>query len=148
MMNAAYRCPARPVLDRIGERWTMLTLREIDRGAVRFGEIKEGLDGVSAKVLTETLLRLERDGFITRSTSVGRFQRITYGLTDIGDSLLALGMTIVDWANRYGPEIFDARRQFDDAATGTAIALLPSAREDRASVSSACVGQRAYDPVA
>ncbi|MDR6912937.1 DNA-binding HxlR family transcriptional regulator [Rhodococcus fascians] len=146
-MTAAYQCPARPVLDRIGERWTMLTLREIDRGAVRFKEIKDNLDGISAKVLSETLLRLERDGLIERAACNGRTQTITYTLTEVGGSLLVLGRTIVEWSYKYGPEIFSARRDFDEMASDVILARLPRPRSESRSVAECC-GKRAYDPVA
>ncbi|MHC0432441.1 winged helix-turn-helix transcriptional regulator [Streptomyces sp. O3] len=107
-------CPARLILSRVGERWTMAACRHIALGVVKFTDLKASLPGVSAKVLSETLVRLERDGLITRMIVSGRPPSVTYSLTPLGKSLLEAVGTIVDWSAEHAALIEDARRAYDE----------------------------------
>ncbi|WP_326839401.1 winged helix-turn-helix transcriptional regulator [Streptomyces olivaceus] len=106
-------CPARPVLSRIGERWTMPICSQISQGVTRFSDIRAALSGVSAKVLSETLVRLERDGLVERWVVDDRPPSVTYHLTPLGLSLLRAVRTIVDWSSENTPRIEEARVNFD-----------------------------------
>ncbi|MBD0690658.1 winged helix-turn-helix transcriptional regulator [Streptomyces sp. CBMA123] len=105
-------CFARLVMDRIGERWTMLACQQIAAGARRFCDLKSGMEGVSGKVLSETLMRLERDGFIERRVVGSRPPAVFYEITPIGESLLQIVQGIVDWSERHGRHIEKARRTY------------------------------------
>ncbi|MFI0192095.1 winged helix-turn-helix transcriptional regulator [Streptomyces sp. NPDC017082] len=107
-------CPARLVLSRIGERWTMPACLHIGHGVTRFGDLRAALPGVSAKVLSETLTRLERDGLIRRKVIDSRPPSAEYHLTPLGESLLQTLRVVVDWAVEYAPLIEEARRSYDD----------------------------------
>ncbi|MFB7295523.1 winged helix-turn-helix transcriptional regulator [Streptomyces rubiginosohelvolus] len=112
-MNAGC-CLARLVMDRIGERWTMLACQEIAAGSRRFGDLKSALDGVSNKVLSETLVRLERDGLIERRVFDSRPPTVQYEMTPMGTSLLEVVRGIVDWSAQHGPYIEEARRSYEN----------------------------------
>ena len=73
-------CPSRPVLDRIGDRWTALIVGVLEDGPRRFGEIRDAM-GITSKVLTQTLRALERDGLIRRTAYDESPHRVEYDLT-------------------------------------------------------------------
>ncbi|MFJ4435916.1 winged helix-turn-helix transcriptional regulator [Streptomyces sp. NPDC088923] len=106
-------CPARSVLSRIGERWTMSVCGHIDRGVTRFGDLSASLPGISAKVLSETLTRLERDGLIDRQVLDGRPPGVSYELTALGRGLLETVRPVVRWAAENSPRMEEARRSYD-----------------------------------
>ncbi len=60
-------CPARPVLDRIAGNWSVLIVRRLADGTLRFAQLRRAADGISQKVLTSTLRGLEREGIVTRT---------------------------------------------------------------------------------
>lgn len=60
-------CPTRPLLDRIGDRWTVLVVGILGQGDARFSELRRGIEGISQKMLTQTLRGLERDGLVRRT---------------------------------------------------------------------------------
>ena len=62
-------CPTRKLLDRIGDRWTVLIIGTLQHGPQRFGELKTRVDGISQKMLTQTLRGLEEDGLVTRTVT-------------------------------------------------------------------------------
>ncbi|MFI9360335.1 winged helix-turn-helix transcriptional regulator [Kitasatospora sp. NPDC053057] len=105
-------CFARLVMDRIGERWTMLACQRIAAGARRFCDLKSDMEGVSGKVLSETLMRLERDGFIERRVVGSRPPAVIYELTPTGESLLQIVQGIVAWSERHGQYIEKARQAY------------------------------------
>jgi DNA-binding HxlR family transcriptional regulator len=94
-------------------RWTLPVLAELSTGGRRYQDIDEALDGVSHKVLTETLRRAERDGLIARHVDPSRVDTATlYQLTDLGrslsDPLAALGR----WVSNNWPLVEEARRRW------------------------------------
>ncbi|MEU6814624.1 helix-turn-helix domain-containing protein [Streptomyces sp. NPDC046860] len=106
-------CPTRPVLSRIGERWSMAVCSQLARGVTQFGDLRTALRGVSAKVLSETLVRLERDGLIQREVIDGRPPSVTYRLTSLGEGLLRAVQPIVIWSAKNAPLINAAQRSYD-----------------------------------
>jgi DNA-binding HxlR family transcriptional regulator len=81
-------CPSRDVLDRIGDKWTVLVLSELaDAGPRRFTALRNRLAGVSEKMLTQTLRALERDGLVTRTVYPTVPPRVEYELTTLGETL-------------------------------------------------------------
>ncbi|MEU6589468.1 helix-turn-helix domain-containing protein [Streptomyces sp. NPDC046881] len=130
-------CPARLVFSRIGERWTMPVCGHISRGVTRFSDLRAALRGVSAKVLSETLVRLERDGLIERRVTDDRPPSVTYHLTPLGESLLQVVQSLVDWSAEYTPLIEEARRLYDTRNSLELPALGTVERPSRRTVSTA-----------
>ena len=80
-------CPSRRLLDRIGDRWTVLIVGALDTGPQRFTEIAAQVEGISQKMLTQTLRSLERDGFVKRTAYPVVPPHVEYELTELGRSL-------------------------------------------------------------
>src|SRR6187551_1762525 len=80
-------CPSRRLLDRIGDRWTVLIMGALDAGPQRFSALAGRVGGISQKMLTQTLRSLERDGFVTRTAYAEIPPRVEYALTALGRSL-------------------------------------------------------------
>lgn len=110
-------CPARVVLDRIGDKWTVLVVLLLADGPVRFTELRERIGGVAPKVLTQTLRRLERDGILDRTVYAEVPPRVEYKLTKVGQSLIEPIKILSDWAETNVGAIARSRERFD-ALTG------------------------------
>jgi DNA-binding HxlR family transcriptional regulator len=95
------QCPSRQVLARVGEKWAMLALAALSEGPQRFGELHRRLEGVSQKMLTQTLRRLERDGLISRRLLDQRPLRVEYRIAARGRDLLPLATALKSWAERH-----------------------------------------------
>ena len=79
-------CASRVVLDRIGDRWTVLVVGALSDGTLRFSELRARVEGITPKVLTQTLRALERDGLVTRTVYAEVPPRVEYQLSDLGRS--------------------------------------------------------------
>jgi DNA-binding HxlR family transcriptional regulator len=108
---------ARQVLDRVGDKWSVLTIILLGGGTKRFSELRRGLDGISQRMLTHSLLGLERDGLVCRTVFPSVPPRVEYSLTPLGRTLLAPISELADWAFRNGHEIRRARAEFDSRAS-------------------------------
>lgn len=107
-------CPSRQVLDRIGDRWTVLIVGALgEAGTLRFSQIARRVDGVSQKMLTQTLRELERDGLVARTVYPEVPPRVEYTLTASGRSLLAPLAALEEWARTAYPGIAAARERYD-----------------------------------
>jgi DNA-binding HxlR family transcriptional regulator len=102
-------CPTRLVLDRIGDRWTVLIVLILRDGPRRFTQIRRMVDGVTPKVLTQTLRAMERDGLVTRTVFPEVPPRVEYELTPLGMSLQAPIQAITDWAEENVDAVMSAR---------------------------------------
>ena len=91
-------CPSRRLLDRIGDRWTVLIVGALDGRPMRFTEIAGQVEGISQKMLTQTLRSLERDGFVTRTAYPVVPPHVEYGLTPLGRSLQDPLRALERWA--------------------------------------------------
>lgn len=91
-------CPSRRLLDRIGDRWTVLIVGALDAGPQRFGALAAEVGGISQKMLTQTLRSLERDGFVTRTVFPEIPPRVEYELTPLGRSLQGPLGALEQWA--------------------------------------------------
>ena len=91
-------CPSRALLTRIAEKWTLLVLVALRDGPVRFGALRRRVEGVSQKMLTQTLRALEGDGLVTRHLYDEMPLRVEYELTKRGRSLLPLADQLKRWA--------------------------------------------------
>ncbi len=108
-------CPTRVVLDRIGDKWTVLVIGALDGGSLRFSELRTRIGGVAPKVLTQTLRAMERDGLLTRTVYAQVPPRVDYELTELGASLTAPIATLTDWAEVHVGRILASRDSYDTA---------------------------------
>ena len=105
----------RDVLDRIGDKWSLLVIGTLRRERLRFTELQRHIPGISQRMLTLTLRQLERDGLITRTVHAEVPPRVEYELTPLGGTLIQLAMALADWAIEYHPRIEDSRAAYDAA---------------------------------
>ncbi|MEV6214929.1 helix-turn-helix domain-containing protein [Nocardia sp. NPDC051833] len=106
-------CPARQLLDRIGDKWVSLAINALADGPLRYSEINQRLAGVSQKMLTQTLRNLERDGLLTRTVLPEVPVRVDYRLTPLGLELLPVMRTIKGWAEQHMDQVLVARAAYD-----------------------------------
>jgi DNA-binding HxlR family transcriptional regulator len=109
-------CPTRVILDRIGDKWTVLSVLLLRNGPLRFTELRDGIGRVAPKVLTQTLRRMERDGLVTREVFPEVPPRVVYTLTPMGESLITPITAISTWAEENMPAITQAQQQYDASA--------------------------------
>jgi DNA-binding HxlR family transcriptional regulator len=106
-------CGIRDVLDRIGDKWSVLVIVELASGPRRFRELQRAVDGISQRMLTLTVRRLERDGLIDRTVVAAVPPQVTYELTDRGASLTHLVKQLADWSLANKEAIGDSRETYD-----------------------------------
>jgi DNA-binding HxlR family transcriptional regulator len=111
----AKECASRVVLDRIGDRWTVLLVVALSGGALRFTQLRTKIEGITPKVLTQSLRALERDGVVTRTVFAEVPPRVEYELTDLGRDLLAPIDAIRLWAEDHAARIVANRDSYDEA---------------------------------
>ena len=114
-------CPVRNVVDRIGDKWSVLVLLALEEGGVvRFNEIHKFLETISQKMLTVTLKTLEADGLVKRTVYPQIPPKVEYELTDRGKTLLPHLHGLVLWAKDNMAEIKESRTQFERKSTVSA----------------------------
>lgn len=96
-------CPIARTLDVLGDRWTLLVIRDLRRGHTRFADLLVSLRGISPTVLSERLQSLERDGVVERRFYSDHPPRAEYTLTDKGNALAPVLQAITTWGNEYAP---------------------------------------------
>ena len=106
-------CEVRQILDRIADKWSLLVIALLERRKLRFTELKNSIDGVSQRMLTNTLRLLERDGIIKRTVFPVVPPRVEYELTELGCTLLQTTQALVQWTERNQREISAARDRYD-----------------------------------
>ena len=108
-------CPSRRLLDTIGDKWASLVIVALGlEGPKRYSELAARIDGVSQKMLTQTLRGLERDGLLTRTVTPSVPVRVDYQLTPLGLSLLDPIRHLKEWAEAHMPEVDAARAVYDE----------------------------------
>jgi DNA-binding HxlR family transcriptional regulator len=95
----------REVLDRIGDKWTVLIISTLSTGPLRYSDLQASITGISQRMLTQTLKHLERDGLVTRTAYAEVPPRVEYELTDLGRSLMDAVMAMAGWAAAHHREI-------------------------------------------
>lgn len=113
-------CPSRLLLDRIGGRWTVLVLGVLEAGPLRYGTIAERVEGISQKMLTQTLRSLERDELVLRTSYPEVPPRVEYELTETGRSLREPLAALERWAVEHMPTIRQANERWEAAHPGAA----------------------------
>ncbi len=111
----AASCPVRNVLDRIGDKWTLLALVALAAQPHRFSELHRAIPDISKRMLTQTLRELERDGLIEREVFPTKPPSVRYSLSPLGRSVLAPLAALVGWAEDSYGAIRAARERFDAA---------------------------------
>jgi DNA-binding HxlR family transcriptional regulator len=100
-------------LVRIDNKWTAMVVLALGPAGLRFGDLRGKVGGISAKVLTETLRDLERDGFVARHIHAEMPPRVQYELTELGRSLYTPLQAIGRWAEEHTEEVLAARAAYD-----------------------------------
>lgn len=106
-------CPVRHVLDEIGDKWSILVITGLKTGPARFSELRRAIPDVSQKMLTQTLRKLQRDGFIGREVTYTIPPRVDYELTPLGQSLCLQLEPLAKWALDSRDAIAKARAEYD-----------------------------------
>ncbi|WP_329391868.1 winged helix-turn-helix transcriptional regulator [Streptomyces sp. NBC_01716] len=110
-------CPSRLVLEHITSRWGVLVLAALLERSYRFSELRREIDGVSEKMLAQTLQTLERDGFVHRDAKPVIPPRVDYSLTDLGREAAEQVWRLARWTERQVDTVLTAREAYDEART-------------------------------
>ena len=105
----------REILNRVGDKWSVLVIVLLGEGPARFSELKRTIDGISQRMLTLTLRGLERDGMVKRTVLPTNPPRVDYALTPLGRTLLAPVTVLATWAQDHRAAVQRARDKFDRA---------------------------------
>jgi DNA-binding HxlR family transcriptional regulator len=106
-------CPTRMALDRIADKWTVLLLVLLEEEAMRFNQLRRAIEGLSQKMLSQTLKALERDGLVSRRAFATVPVTVEYSITPLGRTLAHALAPIADWATTHIGEILRARDRYD-----------------------------------
>lgn len=105
-------CVVRDVIDRVGDRWSLLVLGHLAESSLRFNAMHRKIGDISKQVLSRTLRRLEEDGFISRTVHESNPPQVEYALSAMGISFLKPMKAILDWADAHHDSITQSRQQF------------------------------------
>ncbi|NHC04772.1 helix-turn-helix transcriptional regulator [Acinetobacter sp. 187] len=100
-------CPSREILEHLTTKWSVLVLRCLSEGVHRFSELKQRIEGISEKMLAQTLKTLEADGFVIRTVYPVVPPKVEYQLTIIGSQAANKMVELVGWIERNLPEILE-----------------------------------------
>jgi len=100
-------CPSREILEHLANKWSVLVLRCLSEGVHRFSELKQRIEGVSEKMLSQTLKMLEQDGFILRTVYPVVPPKVEYQLTILGSQAAEKMNYLIGWVERSLPEILE-----------------------------------------
>ncbi|SDK39719.1 DNA-binding transcriptional regulator, HxlR family [Nonomuraea maritima] len=110
-------CPSRGVLEHVTSRWAVLVLAALRERPYRFSELRRHVEGVSEKMLAQTLQTLERDGFVHRDAKPVIPPRVDYSLTPLGAEVAEQVYALTRWVERRLDDVFTARESYDEART-------------------------------
>ena len=111
--DTRHDCEVRQILDRIADKWSLLTIALLENRTMRFTELQRAIDGVSQRMLTVTLRQLERDGMVTRVVHPVVPPRVDYTLTPLGTSLHQTVKSLVVWTEAHRADVAEARDRYD-----------------------------------
>ena len=106
-------CPTRLVLDHIADKWAALILWRISDGAIRFNELRRKVEGISTKVLSQSLKELERDGLVIRRAFATVPVTVEYSITPLGNTLAEKLATVTQWAEQNIEAVLAAQALYD-----------------------------------
>lgn len=106
-------CPTREVLDRVGDKWSVLVIVLLGQRMHRFNELHRAVEGISQRMLTLTVRALERDGLVSRTVYATVPPRVDYELTELGRTLLTPLEGLNAWAMEHRGDIQAAREKHD-----------------------------------
>ena len=104
-------CPSREILEHLTSKWSVLVLRCLCDGVHRFSELKQRIEGVSEKMLSQTLKTLEHDGFILRTVYPVVPPKVEYQLTILGSQAAEKTMYLIGWIEKSLPEILESKER-------------------------------------
>ncbi|MEP0799654.1 helix-turn-helix transcriptional regulator [Funiculus sociatus GB2-A5] len=107
-------CPTQQVLDTIANKWSVIVVYSLSFGTKRHSELQRQINGVSQKMLTQTLRNLERDGLVVRKVYPVVPPKVEYSLTPLGETLIEPLGTICKWAETHIDEMQAARERYDN----------------------------------
>ncbi|MGW0914898.1 winged helix-turn-helix transcriptional regulator [Streptomyces sp. NPDC002784] len=110
----AKACPSRGTLEHVTGRWGALTLGALHEGSLRFNELRRRVDGVSEKMLSQTLHALERDGLVHREAQPTNPPRVDYELTPLGRGIAERLLTLIHFLEGQMDHVLDARERYDE----------------------------------
>jgi DNA-binding HxlR family transcriptional regulator len=106
-------CPSRVILEHVTSRWGVLVLAALLERSYRFSELRRHVDGVSEKMLAQTLQALERDGFVLRDAKPVIPPRVDYSLTPLGEEAASQVSSLARWVEHKVPDVMTARATYD-----------------------------------
>ena len=112
----AHACPTRMVLDRIADKWAVLVLGLLGDRPVRFNQLRCQIEGISQKMLSQTLKSLERDGLVSRRATPTVPVTVEYSITPLGETLSATVDRLRIWAETHMEQVLLSQQQYDAAA--------------------------------
>lgn len=118
-------CPARTTLDLVADTWSVIAVVALGRGPARYSDLRERIGGISKKMLTQTLHKLEANGLVERRVLRTAPPGTEYRLTDLGRTLLEPVQALSRWAEEHTEALLDAQDRFEagpEAATAAGLA--------------------------
>jgi DNA-binding HxlR family transcriptional regulator len=106
-------CQLRDVLDRVGDKWSVLVMALLGDGPRRYSELQRAIDGISQRMLTLTLRSLERDGLVARTVTPTSPPRVDYTLTPVGETLSVEVSSLMRWAQEHREYVAKSRLRYD-----------------------------------
>ncbi|WP_309117591.1 helix-turn-helix domain-containing protein [Saccharothrix sp.] len=108
-------CELRDVLDRVGDKWSVLVMSLLGGGSRRYSELQHSIEGISQRMLTLTLRSLERDGLVSRKVTPTSPPRVDYALTPVGATLSEQVAGLMRWAEEHRGYVAESRVRHDAA---------------------------------
>ncbi|QKV92345.1 helix-turn-helix transcriptional regulator [Streptomyces sp. NA02950] len=113
----ARACPSRGTLEHVTGKWGSLTLGALYESTLRFNELRRRIDGVSEKMLSQTLHALERDGLVHRAAQPTNPPRVDYRLTPLGSEIATRLLALINLVEERMPEVMEAQAVYDGTRT-------------------------------
>ncbi|MGW6706961.1 winged helix-turn-helix transcriptional regulator [Streptomyces sp. NPDC054956] len=110
----ARECPSRETLEHVTGRWGSLTVGALNKGPCRFNELRRRVDGISEKMLSQTLHALERDGIVNREAQPTNPPRVDYELTPFGVEVAERVSALIGLLEGNMPEVLSSRSVYDE----------------------------------
>ena len=104
-------CPSREILEHLANKWSVLVLRCLSEGVHRFSELKQRIEGVSEKMLSQTLKMLEQDGFILRTVYPVVPPKVEYYVSEFGETLIPYLEQLKQWGQENFETIMENRQK-------------------------------------